>query len=117
MQPGNLRTPVIFQEKSASKDSRGQDVHTWVPFSPTIKRSASIKPIRGREVMEARAVSSELLVSIMVRYDSDTAAITPELHRVVEQETGIAYAIHAVSNIDNRNEWLEFSCSEGLKDG
>lgn len=117
MQIGNLRKKVTFQHKVVSgKNSAGEDQFTWVPFSPSIVRSASIKPTAGEEVRESRAISSVVSYSIMVRYDSQVNTIVAESHRIVENDTGKAFAIHAILNHDNRNEWLEFFCSEGAKD-
>jgi len=113
---GNLRHRVTFKKKQTSKDSSGQDVHTWVTFSPSIVRSASIKPIKGQESVEARGVYSQVLFSIMVRYDPETATITND-HRIDETDDATRiFAIHNVINIEERNEWLEFWCSEGLQD-
>jgi len=117
MQVGNLRHRVTFQKKSTSKDSSGQDVHTWVNFTPTIVRSASIKPLKGQESVEAGAVYAQRLISIMVRFDPQVATIGEE-HRIIEHEDSpiTVYAIHSVMNIDERDKWVEFTCSEGLQD-
>lgn len=115
---GNLRDRVTFQKKSTSKDSSGQDVHTWVNFSPSIVRSASIKPLKGQESVQADAVFSQTLISIMVRYDPEVATIGAE-HRIIEHEKSPnkVYAIKAPPmNHNNRNQWIEFTCSEGLQD-
>lgn len=121
MMVGNLRHRITFQKKQVTKDATGQDVHTWVDFSPDITRSGSIKPIKGQELVEARKISSQVLISIMVRYDPEVSVITGA-HRIVryDENSPLAitnkYAIHAVMNHEERDRWLEFWCSEGLQD-
>ena len=116
MMVGNLRHQVTFQQKQTSKDSTGQDVHTWVAFSPTIIRSASIKPLRGQELVEARKIGTEVLVSIMVRYDPEVITIGHEHRMIMTADSSRKFAIHAVINHEERNRWVEFWCSEGLQD-
>lgn len=116
MQIGQLDRRITFQHATTVKDSSGQDIKTWVPFSPTVIRSASIKPLQGREVFEARTVTAETPLSIVVRYDSDTNSIDPELHRIVENESGDVYAIHSKSDYRLEHRWIEFWCSKGMKD-
>ena len=118
MQVGNLRQRITFQKKTFSgKDSSGEDTYTWTDFSPTIVRSASIKPIKGQELIEARATHNQTLISIMVRYDPEVSEVGTE-HRIIEHEDSpvTIYAIHAVMNHDMRDRWVEFWCSEGLLD-
>jgi len=108
---------VTFQSKSVVKDSSGQDVHTWGDAaSPALIRSASIKPIKGREFVEARAVGSEVLISIMVRYDPEVALIDHDDRIIRTDDPTRIYAIHAVINHEERDRWLEFWCSEGKQD-
>ena len=117
MQVGNLRHRVTFQTKSTVQDSTGQGVHTWADSSPILTRSASIKPLKGQELIEARRVESLVLISVMVRYDPAVAEITAE-DRIVRTDHSPMkiYAIHAVINHEERDRWLEFWCSEGLQD-
>jgi len=117
MQVGNLRHRITFRKKSATKDSAGQDVHTWVNFSPSIVRSASIKPLKGQETVHADAVVDQNLISIMVRYDPEVATIRAE-HQIIRHEDSpiTVYAIHSIMNRDERDRWVEFTCSEGLQD-
>lgn len=118
MRIGRLRHRITFQQKSTSKDSTGQDVHSWVNFSPTLTRSASIRPFKGKELVEARGVQSEIQTSIMVRYDSETALVDHDdrIVRTRSDGTQTFYAIHAVINHFERDRWLEFWCSVGLQD-
>jgi head-tail adaptor len=118
MRVGNLRWRVTFQKKSIVKDSAGQDVHTWIAFTPSIVRSASIKPLKGAELSEARSIQSQVLTSIMVRYDPEVALIGHE-HRIIEHESSPneIYAIHSVIPLRaDGYRWLEFWCSTGLQD-
>lgn len=118
MRIGNLRHRVRFQQKSTTKDSTGQDVYTWVDFDTTLTRSASIKPFKGKELVEARGVYSEVQTSIMVRYDSETKLVDFDDRIVHTRSDGTQsiYAIYAVINHYERDRWIEFWCSEGLQD-
>lgn len=116
MQPGNLRTPITFQYRAVTgKDSSGGDIFTWVAFSPNITRSSSKKPLKGREVFEARADYGEDPVSFVVRYDPTVATVTDE-HRILDVQTGEVFAIHSIQNWRGLNEWLEFWTTTGTKD-
>jgi SPP1 family predicted phage head-tail adaptor len=116
MRVGNLRHRIIAQKKQTTKDSTGQDVHTWVAFSTPLARSASIRPLKGQELVEARKLGTQVLTSIMVRYDPETAAITHAHRFVREDDSNRKYAIHAIMNHYELDRWLEFWCSEGLQD-
>lgn len=122
MQIGNLKDRITFQRKSFSgKASTGQDLYTWADFSPTIVRSASIKPIKGDEIVEARGTRVRVQHSIMVRYDPEVATVS-EQDRIIEHEDSpvTVYSIHAIMKrrgvYEVGDKWLEFWCTQGLQD-
>lgn len=117
MQVGKLRHRITFQRKAVSgKASSGQDIYTWSDFSPSIIRTASIKPIKGQEGVEARAVYNQSLVSIMVRFDPEVATVTAADRIIQTDDNSRIYAIHNIMNHEEQDRWVEFWVSEGLQD-
>lgn len=105
----DLDTQVTIQIRSTDRDSAGEVVGTWSDVATGIW--ANVKDLSGREITAARAVQSEAVKRVTIRWrDGITSAM-----RVVHK--GQAMAITAPPRMVGRRQWLELDCSEGLIDG
>lgn len=72
-------------------------------------RPASVTPLTGRELANAKGVESDVTHLVELRYDSGAALITPKM-RINYQ--GRILNIKAVRDVEERHRWLELDCVE-----
>lgn len=113
MRAGDLRHRVTFQAKTATEDSFGEQLPTWIDQFTV---SAAIEPLSGRELFAAQSVQSEVTHQITVRYRSEFAS--PRAIAAMRIAYGNRlFDVHAVMNVDERNRMVIVMASEGLNDG
>lgn len=112
MDSGKLRHKVSLQslvEGSPNLKPSGEPDAVWTDVLTNV--SASIEPLRGRELFAAQEHHSEVTTRIRIRYrDGVTAA------QRVKFGTRVLNIL-AVLNREERDIELELMCSEGLNDG
>jgi len=102
---GMLREPITIQRKMAASDGMGGQAIQWVSLSTT---RAYVKPLSGREALQAMQLQASVTHRIMIRYRSDLTTADRILMR------GKPLQIRAIINVEMRNRWLELSCDEGV---
>lgn len=109
---GRLRHRVEVQRKETEVDSDdGIVAEYWVNAFGRLL-SADIKPLSGRELLAAHAVSSRVSTRIVMRYRRDVTAEMRVLHR------DTIYAIDAVvPDPDSGRRWMTLQCSSGVNEG
>ena len=105
MRAGGLRQRVTIQDKSASKNTYGEEVITWADFA---KVWAAVEPLRGREFLDGKMITAEVSTRIRIRYRS---GITPEM-RV--EFGSIVYDIHSIIHLEEREREIHLMCQEIL---
>jgi SPP1 family predicted phage head-tail adaptor len=111
VQAGKLRHRVVIQHKAAGSPQKrpsGAPDDAWATFATV---SASIEPLRGRELIEAQAVQSRIEVRVRMRYLAGVTAAMRLSHG------GLVYPIEAVVNPGTRNIELQLMCSQGVANG
>lgn len=108
---GDLRDRLQFEKRIASADDYGNPGAG--EFTPQFIRRAEIVPLRGGEEVIAARLQGTQPIRIRIRYDSETASITPEW-RAVDVSSGQAYAIKTVVAPDRRNAWIEILAEAGV---
>lgn len=103
MRAGLLRHRVVIQTATATKDSIGGDVETWATLAEVW---GEVRPLSGREALEAQRITSTASHFITIRYRADVTA----LMRVVWR--GRVFEISQVQNTDGRDTSLVLWCSE-----
>lgn len=103
MRAGLLRQRVVIQRETVTKDALGGDVQTWSTLTTVW---AEVRPLSGREAIEAGRISSTANVWITVRYRDD---ITP-LMRVIWR--GRTFEINQIENQGAGDVVLVLWCSE-----
>jgi SPP1 family predicted phage head-tail adaptor len=107
MQAGKLDRFITIEQKSVVKDTFGAEVVTW---TPVINTWAEVRPISGREFLQAKQVQEEVTVQVRLRY---TPGIKPAMRVTVQ---GHIYDIVYVQESNLAGVELVLMCRE-LVDG
>ena len=104
MRSGTLRHYVELQKRSHTKGAHGTATEVWTTFRETY---ASIEPLGGRELLDARQVDARISHRIRLRYVEGFNAIGRILGA-----GGRIFNVSAVLNKDERNHELEVLAEE-----
>ena len=108
---GSLRHRITIQEPVAGSPQQLPNGEPDVAWVDVMTVWASVEPLKGRELMLAQQMQSEVDVRIMMRY---RAGITTIMRAVFN---GVNYDIKSVVNSELRNIELELMCKTGLSNG
>ena len=111
--PGQLRERVRFDPRTTQvADDLGNLQAEW-DAAQGVTRWACFLMRPGSEAMtEARLAGRQPLTAI-VRFDSQTRAITPDW-RMTDLRTGTVYAIQTAADMERTNQWMSFVCEAGV---
>jgi len=105
--PGSLRSILVYERPESARDSRGQSIKTWVAVA-TIQ--ANVNPLAGREGYWAKQVNAEVTHEVTLRY-------RPWLDptgRFRFVGTNRVLNIKGVINVEERGVWAVASCVEAV---
>jgi SPP1 family predicted phage head-tail adaptor len=103
--PGSLRTPVILQSVTTSKDSVGQPIETWTDLGTLWAR---VSPLSAREQWWASQTQASTTHQVTIRYD---ARVVPTA-RLKIAGTSRILNIESVRNLDEMNVYMVVSAIE-----
>lgn len=101
---GRLRNKVALQKATETSDGAGGCTEAWSTIASIY---ADIRPTGGDEAYRQGKVQDKVTHKIFVRYRSD---IQPYYR--IQYESRI-FNIKNIMNIDERDRFLELTCSEG----
>lgn len=101
MKAGQLDQRISLQRREQGEDEAGQPFDTWVIVGSCW---AAVRPLRGREIIAADAVTAVMDVRVTMRYRPDVTTAMRVLHGT---ET---YNITAVVDVNSGNRELELMC-------
>jgi len=104
MRAGKLSHPVTIQRDAGVVNSSGQVIPNWVTYA---ERRAGIRPLSGREYMQAQSLGAEVTHEVAIRYDQGVTSGMRVLHN------GRILEIESVMNIDEKNIDMILMCKEG----
>lgn len=109
MRIGKLRNKIELQSYTTIQDSVGQPIKTWTTYATVW---AWIRPMSGRELMNAQQPVGEITHQVTIRYNSTL----DETHRIKYydnvKETYRYFDVNYLGNRDERNEYMELMCKE-----
>lgn len=105
---GTLRHRIMIEAESQTSDGGGGMSNPWAAPITVAKVWAAIQPLRGTERLRAQQLEESITHRITLRYRAD---IRPS-HRV--NFKGRIFNIRSVTNVEERNRWLELMCEEGV---
>ncbi len=106
MQAGRLRHRVTIERLTGERGDAGGISDEWQVIGT---RWASVKPLTGREWVQAAAANTEISHDVMTRADSLTATLTP---RDRLRFKGRTLDIQAVMDTDERGQEMRIMCKE-----
>lgn len=104
----HLNRRITLQQRSASKDSFGQESTNWTDY---LTCWARIEPLSGRELIAAQAQQAETTHEIVIRY---RPGIVPAMRAVYQ---GRIFNVLSVIDPEMAHAALQLQCSEGLTQG
>ena len=105
MRSGPLRHRVEVQEATETRDAHGGVTRAWSKISDG-PLWASVDPLSGRELFEAKQVDSEVSIGVRMRYDARVIAS----HRI--RHDGRNLHILSVVNDRDINKSMLLMCKE-----
>ena len=105
VQAGKLRHRIIIQTFTLEQDDFGQQVRSPITL---VERWASVEPLRGQELMNARQVQADVTHRVRVR---KADGVTPKMQVVFDNRT---FEILSVLNIEERGRLVEIYCKESV---
>ena len=101
----SLRETVTVQRKQAAPDGLGGQTITWATLSTP---RAKVKPLSGREALQAMQLQASITHRVYVRYGVD---VTPADRLLLRGEP---LQVRAVINMEMADRWLELTCDAGV---
>lgn len=103
MRAGRLRHRITIERNAGTADAAGHAATTWVQQA---SRWASVEPLQGRELWQAREVHPEVTHRVTLRWlDGITRAMR------IKHETRV-FGIEAILNTDERDVEMVCLCRE-----
>ena len=109
MSAGRLKERIIIQQLDVTPDGRGGRTKAWSTYSTV---SASVRPTRTGENIEAQRVTQQIGYEVTVRYN---AGLKPEM-RVLWTPYGGSQkelSIRSIVNFDMKKKRHVLICQEG----
>ncbi len=104
MSVGKLRHRLTIQQEQRAGDAGTGVTIVWAKVAEVW---GSVKPLSGRETLQAMQLQARISHSIRIRY---RAGITVGMRVLFGTR---AFNIRAVKNVDERNRWLDIMADEG----
>lgn len=103
LRAGDLRHRITIQSATTGSDGQGGTTKTWATLATVW---AQVRPISGREAVQAGQMTSTLTTTVTIRSRTDVTVG----QRVVHGSRTLAIA--SVQDPDGRSEQLALLCSE-----
>ena len=103
--PGMLTRRISIERLTTTPDALGGFAESWAAIAMPY---AHIKPMSGRELVNADKLDALAVSRFVIRYRSDLR----ESDRV--NYRGTRYNIRSIVNINERDEWLEITAERGV---
>ena len=109
MRAGSLRHPVTIQSATETRDAAGGVTKTWADVSD---RWAEVKPISGREYLNADRVRADITHVIVIR---NYSGLTSK-HRIKFTDNGSTryFNIESVRDMEERDRMMQLFCKEDV---
>lgn len=110
---GQLVERVRFEPRAVQPADDIGNVEGEFDTAAPVLRWALFLMRPGSEAMTEARLAGRQPVTVVTRWDSATAAVTPDW-RMTDVRTGFVYAIQAAADMDRGREWMTFVCEAGV---
>jgi SPP1 family predicted phage head-tail adaptor len=112
---GDLRHPIVIQQRTDTKDAFGAPVPAWTTVFAT--PWAKIEPLSGRELELMRTMGGTETHKITIRYLQGVIANGTLRVSYTQGNTTTAriFTISSVSDIEERNYMMVLMCTEDVR--
>lgn len=107
---GDLVERISLRKRGGTEDAYGNTVPG--DFEAKFERRAQFIMKPGSEAVLAARLQGQQPVTIIVRFDSETSAVTPEWE-IVDLRTNTVYAVQAAADMDRKRQWWTMVCVAG----
>lgn len=111
MSPGKLRYLVAVQKPSGSRDAVGERTTVFTTMADVY---ASIEPVSTEERSAAAQARMEVTHRVTIRGGHDALTGLNGSWRILFGERPLV--IVGIRNLEERDIWIELTCSEGMKE-
>lgn len=111
MNIGKLRNKIELQSSTVTRDSVGQPIKSYTTYSTVW---AHIRPMSGRELMNAQQPVGEITHQVMIRYDSNVSVDDRIRYYDNVKEVYRHFDINYVGDYDEKNVVLTLMCKEAV---
>jgi head-tail adaptor len=109
---GRMLDKVSFQQrKTISDDGFGNERQAW---EEQFQRSAEFIMRPGSESALAARLEGRQPVTMIVRYDRNTATIGADWRAVSARPPHTIYAIHTAEDMDRKRQWISILAEAGV---
>lgn len=111
MNIGSLRNKIELQSYTSTADAVGQPIKTYSTYSTVW---AHIRPMSGRELMNAEQPVGEITHQVTIRYDANVS-VEDRIRYYDNKKAAYRYFdINYVGDRDERNAMLVLMCKEAV---
>ncbi len=107
MQAGKLRHPITIQSSSTTRNTNGETVPIWQDVA---NRRASVEPLSGREMWQARQIDASVTHRVTLRADA-ALNITPKMRVLFN---GRIFDINFADKPDEITRKYNLFCTEAV---
>lgn len=112
---GSLRESILCQKRGDLSDGWGGTVPGAGEFTTQFTVSASLRPLRGSEAVQAARLDGRQPYVCTVRNTAQTRKIVTSWQLVDARDTNRVFAVTSPpADPNGRNQWLEFIVTEGV---
>lgn len=108
MNPGELRHRITIQAPTGTTvNAANEDMPIYEDWKPVW---ANVKPLRGKEYLEAKKIRVEMMYKVIIRY---MQGVTDEMQVILKD--GRILGIQNAINLDEKNTEIHLMCIEKVK--
>lgn len=112
---GDLKYRFRFDQPTTTDDPAGGKINGWEEYCT---RRAAMLPQRGGEGVQAQRLQGVQPAILIVRYDSKTSAITPDMRAVLlkDGEDDRTFAIKTAMDMEGERQFITMQAVSGDAD-
>lgn len=112
---GELRASVRFERRGSGENVGGVVKRPWETL--ILERSGRLRPVLGRETVQADRLTGISAWTLDIRQDPDTEQLLTSDRAVDRDDESRIWAIRSVLDLEGRGRWFTLTLELGADDG